>query len=131
MKAASPTLLRQGHRALLTLLFACSAAHGDVTGLQQAEVTHLLEFVRTTTCTIDRNGTLHDGPSAHAHILKKYDYFRDRIATTEDFIAYSATRSTVSNRAYTVICPGQPRMETAAWLKRELERYRKKQAVGD
>ena len=129
MKTVSSTLPQRARRALLTLLLACSTAHGDVTGPQQAEVAHLLEFVRTTTCTVDRNGALHDGPSAHAHIIKKYDYFRDRIATTEDFIAYSATRSTVSNRAYTVICPGQPRMETAAWLKRELERYRKKQAI--
>lgn len=127
MKTASSTLLRRARRALLTLLLTCSAAHGDVAGPQQAEVTHLLEFVRTTTCTVDRNGSLHDGPSAHAHILKKYDYFRDRIRTTEDFIAYSATRSTVSNQAYTVLCPGQPRMETAEWLKRELERYRKHQ----
>ena len=127
MKTASSTLLRRARRALLTLLLTCSAAHGDVARPQQPEVTHLLEFVRTTTCTVDRNGSLHDGPSAHAHILKKYDYFRDRIRTTEDFIAYSATRSTVSNQAYTVLCPGQPRMETAEWLKRELERYRKHQ----
>lgn len=127
MKPDSPMLLRQGRRALTALLLVCSAAHGDVAGPQQAEVAHLLEFVRTTTCTVDRNGSLHDGPSAHAHILKKYDYFRDRIRTTEDFIAYSATRSTVSNQAYTVLCPGQPRMETAEWLRRELERYRKQQ----
>lgn len=127
MKPDSPMLLRHGRRALTTLLLVCSAAYGDVAGPQQAEVAHLLEFVRTTTCTVDRNGSLHDGPSAHAHILKKYDYFRDRIRTTEDFIAYSATRSTVSNQAYTVLCPGQPRRETAEWLKRELERYRKQQ----
>jgi hypothetical protein len=113
----------------MALMLVFTAAHGDVSGPQRAEVAHLLEFVRTTTCTIDRNGTLHDGPSAYAHIVKKYDYFRDRIATTEDFIAYSATRSTVSNQAYTVVCPGQPRMTTAEWLTRELVRYRKKQAV--
>ncbi len=111
------------------LLLAGAAAHADVAGPQRAEVDHLLEFVRTTSCTIDRNGSLHGGPAAHAHIVKKYDHFRERIKTTEDFIDYSAARSTVSNRAYTVLCPGQARMETAEWLRRELERYRKKQAI--
>jgi hypothetical protein len=122
-------LLRQGRGILMTLLLASATTHADVSGPQRAEVAHLLEFVRTTNCTIDRNGSLHDGPAAQAHILKKYDYFRDRIATTEDFIAYSAARSTISNQAYTVLCPGQPRMQTAEWLRQELERYRKKQAI--
>ena len=111
----------------MALLLGFTAARGDVTGPQRAEGEHLLEFVRTTACTVDRNGSPHDGPAAYAHIVKKYDYFRDRINTTEDFIAYSATRSTVSGQAYTVTCPGQPRMETAEWLRRELERYRRQQ----
>jgi hypothetical protein len=120
---------RHGRGVLVMLLLAGAAAHADVSGRQRAEVAHLLEFVRTTPCTIDRNGSLHDGPAAHAHIVKKYDYFRGRIKTTEDFIDYSAARSTVSNQVYTVLCPGQPRIETAQWLRHELERYRKKQAT--
>lgn len=131
MTPARSRLFRHGPSVTVMLLLAAAAAHADVSGPQRAEVAHLLEFVRTTACTIDRNGNLHDGPAAHAHIVKKYDYFRARIKTTEDFIDYSAARSTVSNRPYTVLCPGQARMETGEWLRRELERYRKKQAVGD
>ena len=112
---------------VLGLLLVCTVVRADVAGPQRAEVAYLLEFVRTTACTIDRNGTPHDGPAAHVHIVKKYDYFRDRIKTTEDFIAYSATRSTTSGKSYTVTCPGEPRMETAEWLRRELERYRRQQ----
>lgn len=123
-------LARSGPVRLLLPALLAAAAHADVAGPQRAEVAHLLEFVRTTPCIIERNGALHDGPAAHAHIVKKYRHFRDRIATTEDFIALAATRSTVSNRAYTVRCPGQPDLETGEWLRRELERYRRQRPTG-
>ena len=55
-----------------------------------------------------------------------YDYFRDRIETTEEFIEYSATKSTTSGKYYIVICEGQPPIRTQEWLLRELDSYRKK-----
>ena len=51
--------------------------------------------------------------------LKKYDYYKNRITSTEDFILYSATKSTMSGEPYRVICNGKS-MHTAEWLKEEL-----------
>ena len=106
---------------LLTATFTCA----DVPPEQQAEVRHLISLVQDSTCLINRNGSTHSGKEAAAHIRKKYDYFRDRIRTTEDFIRYSATKSTISGRYYTVLCEGSKAIRTKDWLLRELKRYRK------
>ena len=109
---------------LFFALFTITIAHADVPPAQQSEVEHLLGFVRTSSCLISRNGTTHHGQEAAAHIQKKYDYFRDRITTTEQFIEYSATKSTMSGGYYTVLCNGQAPVRTKDWLLEELEIYR-------
>ncbi len=97
-------------------LIASYAVLADVPGDQVSEVSHLLEFIKTSSCTINRNGT--DYPSAKAvdHILTKYDYFRDNIENTEDFIRFSATKSTMSGKYYTVNCPDKKTINTQEWL---------------
>jgi hypothetical protein len=106
--------------------FPASTA-ADVPPAQQAEVQHLLEFIRTTPCRLERNGREYGGERAHRHVLRKYDYFRERIETTEDFIALSASQSTISGRPYWFLCDGEPRMESRAVLLAELRRYREAQ----
>ncbi len=76
---------------------------------------------------MERNRSKHDAQEAVENIQKKYDYYRDDIKTTEDFIERSATRSSLSGRAYKVLCPGEEPQPTADWLKEELSHYRKKQ----
>ena len=102
---------------------------GDVTAAQRAEVQHLLAFIERSGCIIDRNGIRHASREARPHIEKKYDYFRDRIRSTEDFIALAASRSTVSGTDYRVECPGQPLRRTEEWLLEELARYRAARAA--
>jgi len=41
---------------------------------------------------------------AVAHIQRKYDYYRDNINSAENFIRLSASKSTVTRRAYTIEC---------------------------
>ena len=108
----------------LLVLLLTAGAHADVPPAQQPEVAHLLGFVRTSTCLINRNGTTHHGEEAAAHIRKKYEYFRDRIRTTEQFIEYSATKSTMSGEYYTVLCNDQEPERTQDWLLKELKHYR-------
>ncbi len=110
--------------ALLVLLCLTPAVFADVPPEQRPEVEHLLDFVEHSGCTIHRNGDDHPATEAREHILKKYDYFRDRIRSTEDFIEYSASRSTLSGRDYTVTCPGKATIPTRTWLRKELQRYR-------
>lgn len=92
-----------------------------------AEINHLLHFVKHTQCQYERNGTLHSGVDAVAHIKKKYDYYKDDIKTTEDFIELSATKSTMSGKAYQVHCPNKKAITSKQWLLDELATFRKTQ----
>ena len=73
----------------------------------ELEINYLLRQVETTECTFNRNGSRHKGTEAVAHIQRKYDYFKDDIKTAEDFIRTSASKSTMTRRAYTIECPHQ------------------------
>ncbi len=97
----------------------------DVAESQRDEVRHLLEFVRDSRCSIERNGKKYTGNGAYAHIMKKYDYFRGRIETSEDFIELSATKSTMSDKYYLVFCDSNPPMRTKDWLLEELSEFRR------
>lgn len=93
----------------------------------KAEIDHLLNFVSTTKCKYIRNGTEHTGVEAKEHISKKYDYYREKIKTTEDFIRYSATKSQLSGRRYKISCPNKKVEYSSDWLLDELKRYRDRQ----
>ena len=89
----------------------------------EAEIAHLLAFIGSSGCTFLRNGSEAAADQAQQHIAMKYGNIRKRVATTEDFIRYAATESSMSGKPYKVRCKGveQP---SAAWLKTELARYR-------
>ena len=114
------------HLLTLSLMLLMSDACADVSPEQTPEVEHLLEFVRQSDCIMVRNGSEHIGEKAVSHIQKKYDYFRDDINSTEKFIEYSATKSTMSGKYYMVRCPGREEMRTQQWLLEELDVFRKK-----
>ena len=99
-------------------------AFADVSKDQVAEVTHLINFVKISNCVLNRNGTKHSAEKSTAHIEKKYNYFRNKIKSTEDFIKYSATKSTMSGKYYTVTCPGRKAVKSQDWLLEELARFR-------
>jgi hypothetical protein len=103
-------------------LFA-SAAHGAKTA--DEEIAHLLKFVEDTPCRYERNGTMHSGKEASEHIRKKYDHFKDEIATAEDFIALSATKSELSGKKYRIFCEGTQPLDSDRWLLGELKKYRR------
>ena len=111
--------------ALLCLLIS-QAVFSDVPENQIKEVSHLLAFVKNSGCTISRNGTDHPANKGVSHIENKYDYFRNDIQNTEDFIEYSATKSTMSGDYYMVTCPGKETIKTQDWLLTELQIYRSK-----
>jgi len=113
---------------LVILLVAVSAgAYADT----QKEITHLLDFVANTACKYERNGTLYGGIEAQAHINKKYQYFIDKINSAEDFIKYSATRSTMSGKKYKILCANMPVQFSSDWLLEELKKYRQSRSGGN
>jgi len=87
------------------------------------EIEHLLQYIDASDCSFIRNGKSYDSIDAGAHIRKKYAHIKKRIKTTEDFIKYAATKSSLSGRPYQIICNGE-KMVTAEWLDRELNRFR-------
>jgi hypothetical protein len=104
--------------------FLAMSLTADVPPAQQAEVQHLLNYLGSSHCGMIRNGKAHDAAEAVQHVRRKYDHYRDRIDSTEDFIAYAATKSLVSGRAYQVQCPGEAAVTSADFLSGELARYR-------
>lgn len=97
---------------------------------KEAEIQHLLNFVENSQCTFIRNGSEHSGADAKAHIVKKYNYFKSRIDNAEEFIEYSATKSTMSGKKYKVKCDGKEYL-TAQWLNDELKNYRNKTSASN
>ena len=90
------------------------------------EVAHLLQYVEQSGCIFERNGSEHDAREARKHIERKYDYLKSRLHTTEQFIRYAASESSITGRKYHVICNGK-RMLSSEWLNAELKRYRERQ----
>ena len=109
---------------LFAIVFFSASVMADVSALQKKEVEYLLSFVENSDCLMNRNGSKHKGKKAAKHIKKKYHYFIDDIKSTEDFIQYSATKSTMSGKLYQVNCPNKKSMATKDWLLDELLHYR-------
>ena len=89
-----------------------------------AEVSYLLSEIKHSPCKLKRNGTLHNGVAAEKHIRRKYNYARSRIKSAEQFIAYTATKSSMSGIAYMLICNNNTPQTTASWLMNKLAIYR-------
>jgi hypothetical protein len=87
------------------------------------EIVQLLQYIESSDCIFIRNGEEHSAAEARVHIQKKYDYFKDRVRTTEDFIKYSAAKSSMSGVPYMVRCNGQE-IRNADWLNTELQKLR-------
>lgn len=109
------------------ILIISPVLQADVPESQRAEVEHLFHFIQQSDCIFERNGKQYPAAEAVEHIKNKYDYFRDRIKSTEEFIEYSATKSTMSGRMYYVYCPGKERITSQQWLLTELKHYRQQQ----
>lgn len=111
-------------KRFIFLLSMGLAATAQATGAADAEIAHLIKFVDGTQCRYERNGEMHSGKEAAEHIQKKYTHFKDRIATAEDFIAFSATKSELSGKKYRVFCGGKDVQDSDRWLLEELKTYR-------
>jgi hypothetical protein len=107
---------------VLAATFSMSASAEEAS--LQMEINYLLDKIKTTQCVFNRNGSRHQGAEAVAHIQRKYDYYRDDIDSAEDFIRLSASKSTVTRRAYTIECAGSEAMKSEQWLLQHLHKYR-------
>ncbi len=111
--------------ALFALSLLSTNALATLSAEQQQEITHLIDFIRSSPCSMERNGRRYQGTEAIKHILNKQAYFKEKIDSAEQFIRYSATKSELSGRPYMAYCVGEPALESKVWLLRELKQYRK------
>jgi hypothetical protein len=116
---------RVGHGLiiLMTFMVPCmAAANPDNTDL---EIQHLMAYIAGAECRFIRNGKEYGPEAARKHIQKKYEYARNWIKTTEDFIQTVASKSSMSGKPYKIRCKEQT-MLCADWLGAELKRFRQK-----
>ena len=110
--------------SLNNALLLSNSSFADIPIKQQHEIDHLLNFIAKSACQFNRNGTYYSGIQSRQHIQKKYNYFKDNIKSAEDFIHYSATKSTISRKYYTVQCPNKEKIKSKNWLLNELKQFR-------
>lgn len=111
------------NKLLATLILWFALGNPLLAASTSDEIEHLLNFVAASGCTFERNGNDYDSVEARAHIQRKYNHIKDKVNTTEDFIQYAASESSMSGKKYHATCNGQT-ITSGDWLTKELERYR-------
>ena len=114
---------------LITVLLLTSlAALGDGPGQQseniESAIQFLLKHVADSGLTFIRNSERHAAVDAAEHMNSKYEYFRDKIKTPEDFIQRCASKSLMSGKLYLVVLENGEEVRTDAWLLSALTIYR-------
>lgn len=110
----------------LLLLSVLWLPSGVLAGTEE-EISHLLQYIEQSDCVFLRNGKTHDSREALEHIQRKYGHVRNRVDTAEDFIEYAATKSSLTGKAYLVMC-GKEEVPTADWLHAELAGFRQEES---
>jgi hypothetical protein len=123
--------MRGKMKNIILILLICLPASSNAQDFNH-EIKYLKQYINTSECLFNRNGDIHTAPEALKHIEKKYQYFKDDINSAERFIETSASKSTLSGKAYTVTCPaghkqqghGIQNLSSQVWLLRALTDYR-------
>ena len=112
------------HHIALLLIAAAVLVPMESQADTEIEIKHIIEYIENSKCSFIRNGSEYNTKEALVHILNKYEYTKRWIKSAEDFIKYTATKSSMSGRPYTVRCDGQEIL-CGEWLSEELNRFRK------
>lgn len=112
---------------ICSFLFIPFVAHSSsLTPEDEIQIQHLLGFVSSSSCKFLRNGSWYEASEAADHIRKKYKYVLGKglVGSPEDFIKYSATKSSLSGKKYRVQCDQSQEIDSSTWLLTELESFR-------
>jgi hypothetical protein len=90
----------------------------------EIEINHIFKFVQNSDCEFERTGTKHSAEEAKKHMKQKYDYYKSKINSTEEFIEFTATKSVITRIKYLIHCPNDPVIESQKWLLLELKIFR-------
>ncbi len=114
--------------AFTVLLLTSLTASGDGPDKQseniESAIQFLLKHVADSGLIFIRNSDKHDATDAAEPMNSKYEYFRDKIKTPEDFIQRCASKSLMSGKPYLVVLENGEEVRTDDWLLRALASYR-------
>jgi hypothetical protein len=115
--------------SLSILLFSCFIAHGEKPCSQRENadkiIAYLIDRVAESHLTFTRNGTEYSSQEAADHIRNKYEYFKSRIESPEDFIYVCASKSLESGKPY-LVSTAQGKVPMEKWLGEILIEHGKK-----
>ena len=74
---------------------------GDVS-ITDAEIKFIMDHVKNSSFIFIRNGKEDSAKDAYKHMMKKYNYFKDKINNAETFIELTLTKSTMTGEKYKV-----------------------------
>ena len=109
---------------LLTSLAASGDGPGQPSENLESAIQFLLKHVADSGLVFIRNSERHASFDAAEHMNSKYEYFRDKIKTPEDFIQRCASKSLMSGKLYLVVLENGEEVRTDAWLLSALTVYR-------
>jgi hypothetical protein len=111
---------------ILASLAASYPASAEPDATTRQEISQLIDYLATSGCRFNRNGTWYDAPSAVGHIKRKYEYLlkKDLVPNAEAFIARAASESSSSGKPYLVKCGDAPEVQSAAWFREALAKAR-------
>jgi len=108
---------------LLTSLAASADGPGQPSENIESAIQFLLKHVADSGLTFIRNSERHDAADAAEHMNSKYEYFRGKIKTPEDFIQRCASKSLMSGKLYLVVLENGEEVRTDDWLLHALAVY--------
>lgn len=116
---------------IFLICFPSIVMAGEPNAIATKEISHLFECLNFSTCEFNRNGSWYKPDKAAAHLNRKYEFLirRNLVSSAEDFIERAATESSMSGKPYLVRCGNSRPLTSNSWLKEELAKYRRDQAV--
>jgi len=111
------------------LLFICFIANAGELCSQgensEKVIAYLIDQVARSNLTFTRNGTEYSSQEAADHIRNKYEHFKARIESPEDFIRLCASNSLESGKSY-LVSTAQGKVPVEKWLGEILIEHGKK-----
>src|SRR5204862_4405897 len=112
----SPSNESADMRILLAIAFFLSSANLLAADSLDDTIKKLLKAVETSEAKFIRNGDEHTGKAAAEHMRKKWDHFKKKIKTPEDFIEKCATKSELSDKPYKIKTADEKIVESKDWM---------------
>lgn len=111
---------------ILTLVLAHPSSISAAEDLQTT-INYLIDTVAKSDAAFIRNDKPHTGKDAAEHMRQKYEHFKDKIKTPEDFIRLAGSKSLVTGKPYRVKMKNGEEIPCEKWLGNILRKYRERQ----